>query len=165
MLSLNEKNNFAIDYLANHQEWIHTIAEWTCNAWKEYDPTLSIEKSKESIKTRLNTTKIPLTLVVSTNNLPVATANLKNSVPVQGVPEGKVWLGSFYVKNEYRKQGIGSMLMEAILSKAIELGKKEVFLFSSDHTVTSWYEKHKWKIVNELPFQNHKVIIMRWEAP
>lgn len=162
---INKKNDvIKIDYLANHQEWIKPIAQWTLDAWGQYDPSLTMERSIASIKSRLNTDKIPLTFVVDVNNLPVATANLKEAVLVPNVPKDKVWLGSFYVKNEYRNKGIGSMLMQAVYKKAIELGKNELFLFSSDHSVIPWYLKQNWVVTNELPFQGHTVVIMRWEA-
>lgn len=162
----SESNNFvAIDYLAAHEEWIETVAHWTVSEWSKYDPTLTMQRSLASIRGRLNTDRVPLTLVASRGKQPIATANLKDSVLVEGVPLGKTWLGSLYIVPEFRGQGIGTMLMRAAFSKAIELGLEELFLFASDHSVVPWYQKQNWEVIKELPFQNHTVKIMRWEAP
>lgn len=162
----SEHNNFiAIDYLANHQHWLETVAQWTVTEWSKYDPTLTIERSLTSIRSRLNIDKVPLTLVASRGDQPIATVNLKDSVLVEGVPSGKTWLGSFYVTPDWRRQGVGTMLMRAAFCQALELGLEELFLFTSDHSIVHWYEKQSWEVIGELPFQNHTVKIMRWEAP
>ena len=158
-------NNITIDYLARHPEWVPIIAEWSYSAWHKYDPTLTFERSLASIKTRLNTDKIPLTLVAIHDNRPIATANLKMSVPVLNVPKNKVWLGSFYVDFHYRNLGVGSLLLKAIYNEAERLGQKEIYLFSSDAEIFAWYIRHDWQIVNKLPYQNHIVTIMKWTAP
>ena len=92
-----EIKGLKIDYLSHHPEWIPLIAQWTYSTWHQYDPTLTLERSLKSINTRLNTDKVPLTLVAIHNDKPIGTVNLKKSVPVQNVPENKIWLGSFYV--------------------------------------------------------------------
>ena len=160
-----EMTDFKIDYLANHPEWVPIIAQWTYSAWHQYDPTLTVERSLRSINTRLNTDKVPLTLVAIHNNKPIATANLKKSVPVQNVPENKTWLGSFYVEPEYQHKGVGSRLLETIYKEALRFGMKEIYLFVSDPEIPTWYQKHGWEFIDKLPYQNHQVTVMRWKTP
>jgi len=158
-------NSIKIDYLARHSEWVLIIAEWSYSAWHKYDLTFTVERSLESIKTRLNMNKIPLTLVAIHNNKPIATANLKKSVPVLDAPKNKIWLGSFYVEPSYRNKGIGSRMLKAICNEAVRLGHNEIYLFSSDPEMPNWYKKYSWEVVNKLPYQGHIVTIMRWKAP
>ena len=158
------KDNIKIEYLTLHQEWIPIIAQWTYSAWHKYDPTLALENEEASIKTRLNTDKIPLTLVAIYNNEPIGTVNLKTSVNVPNVPKNKVWLGSLYVEPPYRNRGIGGMLLSAIFKEAEKFNVKELYLFTSDITIVPWYIKHGWKVVNTLPYQNHMVTVMCFDV-
>jgi N-acetylglutamate synthase-like GNAT family acetyltransferase len=160
-MELGKSDGMQIDYLARHPEWIPIIAEWSYSAWHKYDPTLTVERSLRSINKRLNTDQIPLTLVAIHNNRPIATASLKESVPVSNVPGNKVWLGSLYVEPNYRNKGIGSKMLKSIYNEAIRLGQNEIYLFSSDSQMPNWYAMHGWEVVNKLPYQDHIVTIMR----
>ena len=150
-----------VDYLANHSKWVPIIAGWTYDTWSKYDPTLTFERSLASIQSRLNIDSIPLTLVVIDNNRPIATANLKASVKVPGVPLDKIWLGSLFVLPEYRNKGVGSMLIHTIYTEAIKRGQSELYLFSSDTSVLPWYQRRDWRIISLLPFQNHTATVMK----
>jgi len=161
----NMINAIKIDYLANHPDWAPIIAYWTYFTWHKYDPTLTLEGSLARIKTRLNTDKIPLTLVAIHNNTPIGTVNLKNSVPVPNAPKDKIWLGSFYVEPTYKNKGVDFMLLESIYKEALRLGLDEIYVFESDPSTPTFYERHGWEIVDRLPYQNHTVILMRWKAP
>jgi hypothetical protein len=54
-------------------------------------------------------------------------------------------------------------MLTAICSEAVKLGQNEIYLFSSDPKMSNWYKKYGWEIIDNLPYQNHMVTIMRWK--
>jgi len=149
-----------IKYLADVPQFIPTLAEWTFAAWGKYDPTLSVAGSIESLHKNLNKDKIPLTFVVLKEDQPIATVTLKPSVKVTGYADRDLWLGSFWVLDGYRDQGVGLWLLEQAYRKARELGFNKISLFASDPNAALWYAQHGWRKFAVDTYQNHTVSLL-----
>jgi hypothetical protein len=156
-------DSFSVDYLANHPEWAPRLASWTYNAWHSYNPDLTKANELSKIKTRMNTDKIPLTLVLVENGSPVGMANLKQSAEVPGLPQHKVWVGSFYVEAQFAEAA--NNLLQALCQQAIKLHIKELWVWESDPDAPAFYLKQDWKLVTRLAFKNHTVSLLQWQAP
>ncbi len=74
------------------------------------------------------------------------------------------YLHRFYIHKDYQRQGVGSLLLDAVETKALEMGLKQIFLEAS---ITSkpfflakgYQEKEKQVIVlRGMTFINHKML-------
>jgi len=145
-----------IAYLADYPEYVNDLVQWNYNSWHQYDPSLTMEKSKKAFEERkLNNNKIPLTIIALDENISnnkdrlVGMVTLKEKIPVPGYEDKTPWLGSLYVLNSRQRQGIGSKLVANICDIAAKLNYKEFFLFTSVPSMSQWYLKHDWKILQE----------------
>jgi len=154
-----------INFLADNPELVSTLAEWTYDAWSQYDPELTIERATQSLVRSQNREKIPLSFVALDGARPIGMATLKESIRVPGYQMKTPWLGSFYVQPDYHNQGVGSALLDAIYAKAKKLGYKVVYLFASDASVVPWYEKHGWQRFATDTFYEREVTLMCCHLP
>lgn len=73
-----------IDYLANHPEFIRTIATWHFQEWGSIKPEKTVEWRIENLQKQLNPQSIPLTFVAIAESLPVGSASLvENNLPIR----------------------------------------------------------------------------------
>jgi GNAT superfamily N-acetyltransferase len=151
--------NLQVKYLADVPEFISILAQWTYDAWSQYDPTLTVDRAVGSLMRRLNRDEIPLTFVAIYNSNPIATVTLKQSIPVPGYEDRDLWLGSFWVEEDYRDQGVGQHMLECAYKKARELGYKKISLFASDPEMANWYAQHGWTKFDTAPFHEHTVTL------
>lgn len=152
-----------IQYLADVPQHIPVLAQWTQEAWGKYDPTLNIKDTIASLNAKLNKDKVPLTFVAISDNKPVGMISLKPEIKVKGYNDHDLWLGSFWVIDEYRDQGIGTKLLEKVYAKARELGYTKISLFASDPKSPEWYGQRGWKQFATDTYQDHKVVLMEYK--
>ncbi|MGV8162404.1 MAG: GNAT family N-acetyltransferase [Candidatus Nanoarchaeia archaeon] len=69
------------------------------------------------------------------------------------------WLQSLFVASEYRKQGIGTMLVEHACTVLKSKGFKEVFIDTT--TASDFYRKLGWKFVEDALWQDKKTQIFK----
>jgi GNAT superfamily N-acetyltransferase len=134
-----------IKFLADVPFLVPVLAQWTYDAWSKYDPELTVDRVMEGLIQRFNRDMVPLTLVAFDGDTPVGMASLKEQIRVPGYSDKTPWLGSLYVIPTYQNHGVGTQLMQAIHAKAAELGFKNIYLFTSDSSQVSWYEKIGWQ--------------------
>ena len=60
-----------------------------------------------------------------------------------------VWINVLLVEDNYQHQGIGSQLVQAAQTQAVELGLSELYVFTE---IPSLYEKQGWELIH-LPTQ------------
>jgi N-acetylglutamate synthase-like GNAT family acetyltransferase len=154
---------------------ISALAVWNYNSWHKYDNKVTIDGSRKNFELRaLNKDTLPLTLVALNKDIEnieeslVGTVTLKQSIPVPGYEDKTPWLGSLMVKEEYQNQGIGTQLITAANKLSVELGFKEIFLFTSNSFMPAWYAKPNrgWEILNQDTYpkndpKEHTITIMR----
>lgn len=151
-----------IKYLAEVPHFVPTLAQWTMDAWSKYDPALNLSNVTASLKEKLNTDKIPLTLVAISGDKPVGMVSLKPKVKVAGYEDRNLWLGSYWVHEEHRNKGIGTQLLDKAYAKARDLGYKKMSLFASDPRAPEWYYSHGWEQFATDTYQGHEVVLMEY---
>lgn len=151
-----------IKFLADVSQHIPILAQWTYDAWKQYDPTLRLENIIESLKKNLNTDKIPLTYVAIHNGKPVGMVSLKPKIKLADYTDRPLWLGSYFVIEAYRGRGIGTQLLDSAFNKARELGYPKISLFTSNPLAALGYEKKGWKKFATDSYQEHAVVLMEY---
>lgn len=153
-----EYHVITIEYLKDHPEYITTCATWSHEEWGHHRPGDTVEAFIASRKEYLNDEKLPLTLIALENCTPVGMCSLAITRGV--LPELTPWLAALYVKKDHRNKNIGRKLEKAICDKALELGFKKIYLFTSDATIIPWYENLDWRIRGDEWLRDHTVTVM-----
>lgn len=74
-------------------------------------------------------------------------------------PEWSPWLASVYVKPEFRRRGLGSALVTAVMNHAQQQGLSALYLFTPDQA--SFYEQLGWQFLEQTRYRDHAVTVMR----
>lgn len=137
-----------VDYLANHPQFISEVADLVYGEWPDLFAEAGISKPKlhEMFEDRANTTRIPITFVAIENGELAGTGSIKlheDSTRVGLSP----WLASMYTKPQYRKRGVGALLVRALEQKASELGIGTMYLSVGD--ALGFYDSLGWTVVEK----------------
>lgn len=149
-----------IKYLAQVPELIPILAKWSNDAWGKYDPTLTLESSVQSLQSRLNTKKVPLTLVAFLNKQLVGTVSLKDTVKLPGYSDRTLWLGSFIVPDKDNNTDVAEELLLRALDIARDLGYHQISSFESNPEDTEWLLEYGWKLFATDTYQEHQVSLL-----
>ena len=74
-------------------------------------------------------------------------------------PQIKIWLGGLFVMPEWRRHGVGSLLMQRALEAAARLNLERLFLWTS--SAESLYLKLGWRPVERLDYFGNRIVIMQ----
>ena len=88
-------------------------------------------------------------LVIYIKTIPVATARL-----YQRDKSNEYVIGRVAVLSEYRKEKLGTKLLELLENKALELGAKKISL-SAQYKIKSFYEKQNYKSISDVYYEEH----------
>ena len=73
-------------------------------------------------------------------------------------PQLSPWLADVYVAIEYRRQGIGSALVQRIIAEALALGVETLYLYTADQQ--RFYERLGWSLREHLYHVDSEVDVM-----
>lgn len=150
----------AIEYLANHPEFVPVLASWVFDHWGKMYRMQSVKEQIEKISARLNIDRFPLAFVALIGSTPVGTASLKIQ-EMTTHPHLYHWLGTVYVVPEHRHRGIGGALVNRVEIKARELGVKTLYLHTPDKE--HFYRQRGWETIERPIYFDMPVAVMKKE--
>ncbi|HEV3149291.1 MAG TPA: GNAT family N-acetyltransferase, partial [Chthoniobacterales bacterium] len=104
--------DITVEYLADRHEFLKQLAQLSWNEWQDVyekrDQTL--DDCLKNYRERMNTDRLPLTLVALHDGLLVGMVSLKFH-DMDTRPDLDPWLGGLLVLPEWRNRGVGTMLM------------------------------------------------------
>ncbi|MGM9451965.1 GNAT family N-acetyltransferase [Legionella bozemanae] len=147
-----------IDLLKNHPQSIPTLAHiWHEVLGKIWMPEIGLEEIEflycEELKQDM-----PLTYIAQYAEIPVGSCTLQLKEDVR--PDLGPWIGDLVVDPKYQKQGIGKMLLDAAVQKALALGFDRLYLFAFDPTITDYYVRQGFRIIGMDEFKKRPVTLM-----
>lgn len=149
--------NLRIEHLSDHKDAIPTIVSWIYDQWHPMFPEMTLDGLAAGFADHTTPKKIPETFVVLLEDEIIGTATI-----VENDMETRLdltpWLAAVYVKSEYRSQGIGSRLVQALMDEAAALGIERFYLFTPDRV--SFYARLGWKILEETEYRGENVTVM-----
>ncbi len=154
-----ENQDITIGYLADHPGWVPVIAGWFYDQWYDLyvNRSMTLKDAENSIADRCNYDKIPLILVAINDDKVIGTIGLKQC-DMDTRKDLSPWLAGLYVVTEHRCNGIGSLLIEALIEKAISLDISKLYLYTPD--AEDFYRKLGWHILEQTEYLGHKVAIL-----
>lgn len=135
---------------------INQIAQWYLSEW-----AIPIDITIHRLSNPSND-DVLFQLVLSKNNMPVATGGLYNKVGLlkehERFQKFKPWVALLYTDTNNRNQGLGQLLLNKIEEATKETGLKKIYLFT--FTAESLYVKAGWKEMERLNYREHNTVVM-----
>jgi predicted N-acetyltransferase YhbS len=151
---------FIIDYLYNHKEYIEDIGKALFLEWSHLVPGMTEGAVTDSISRRTNIGKIPFALVaLDDNGNWIGTISIKEK-DLESRTDLTPWLAAFYIKPNYRNNGIGKELLEMALREAIAMDIKALYLYTEK--ASEYYRKKGWQILEERKENGIAISIMKY---
>ena len=121
-----------ISFLADHPEFIETLAPWVSEHWRPILTQETVESRVEKFRTHLNHYTLPIAWVAHSGSQVFGTAALR----VHDLPDHDnltPWLGGVYVAPQFRRHGIGTALCSAVEQHAKTILEiSTLYLFTLD---------------------------------
>jgi GNAT superfamily N-acetyltransferase len=146
-----------IGYLADHQEFIPTLAEWHFREWAYLRRGDSVENRISILRERSGRTELPITFVASSGRDLLGSAMLIAS-DMDTRPELSPWLAGVFVAPEHRRTGVGRALVDHAVRKATELGFGTLYLFTP--SAQDFFLRLGWHIIEHTSYRDTDVVIM-----
>jgi GNAT superfamily N-acetyltransferase len=120
LLALNEP--LTIAPLAEHQEWLPTLARWLESEWPDWygpdgpgDAALQLEEAAQR-------DRLPVAVIALRGGVPCGISVLRPTDAAAAQTGYSPWVGGGLVRAELRGQGIGARLLAAMEGEARRLG-------------------------------------------
>jgi predicted N-acetyltransferase YhbS len=134
-----------IEQLAKRAELLPVVAAWIYNEWWQDIEGSSVSTVTDLLRAHWVPDRIPMTLVASLDMLPVGTATLlSHDIGTEQWPQLSPWLAAVYVVPEHRRRGVGSSLVNAIVSGAAAAGKDVLYLLTTERE--AFYAQLGWEV-------------------
>jgi GNAT superfamily N-acetyltransferase len=151
--------DITIDYLANCPEHVDQLAQFSWKEWQDiYEQRKqTLEHSVKNYRERMNTDRLPLTLVALQASELVGMVSLKFH-DMDTRPDLDPWLGGLLVLPEWRNRGVGTMLMHRATEEARRLNVRRLHLWT--HTAEGLYHKLGWQVVERTKYFGKEAVVM-----
>ena len=160
------RSDIAIDYLANCPDLAGELARLS---WKEWQDVYqrreqTLEDSLKNYRERMNTDRLPLTLVAVRAGLAVNCRELVGMVSLKfhdmdTRPDLDPWLGGLLVLPEWRNRGVGTMLMHRATGEACRLDVPRLYLWT--HSAEGLCHKLGWQVVERSHYFGKEAVVMQ----
>lgn len=129
-----------VEYIANFPEYIETVAEWFKLNWGYRYPDRTIEQWKE--KVYCSKEKVPMTLIAINEGEQRCVGTV--SLTKKG---DDFFLDGLYVNKKDRHKGIGTVLINFIHEKSIDLdiSNLKLFTYGDGHI----YQQRGWEVIEK----------------
>ena len=145
-------------YLADQPDLLPILADWFYDEWGCGDPNSSPESMRRILGEYLNRDQFPLTIILLRDADPIASASLKIR-EMETHPQYLHWLGGVYVHPDYRKQGVGSQLVEYTVHQAKNLQVEDLYLYTRNHE--NFYTRLGWQVIERPQYEGRVAIVMK----
>ena len=158
--------SIVIDYLANCPELAGELARLSWKEWQDVyqQREQTFEDSLKNYRERMNTDRLPLTLVAVRAGLAVNCRELVGMVSLKfhdmdTRPDLDPWLGGLLVLPEWRNRGVGTMLMHRATGEARRLDVPRLYLWT--HSAEGLYHKLGWQVVERTNYFGKEAVVMK----
>ncbi len=149
-----------IAYLADHLDMIPTLSEWALAWAPDYYGSRSLEDIGQDFRQEARRTGIPIRLIAFLDSELAGMINLREQA-MQGYPQYSPALGGLYVLPAFRKQGVATAMVKAIM----ELARKEKHdrIYTSTATANGIIERLGWEPVRAVMEGDRELMIYQYD--
>ena len=136
---------FEITLLTNkNSPYLDTINDWMYELWGA-EEGWDMDKINHYMQRFISAKTIPKTIIATTDGKIVGICNLLMH-DLDTRPDLYPWAGNLFIDENYRGQGISTLLMNELIGQAKKLGLKELYSYTKQ---TSLCEKFGFKFLEE----------------
>lgn len=146
-----------IAYLADHPQYIPTVAAWQYAEWGHLNPGDSLPGRIERLGQHVGRPSIPTTLIAVENNVVMGSAGLVVN-DLRSHPDLTPFMASVFVAPAYRGRGIATALATQMKVIAQELGFAQLYLITPDQQ--RLYARIGWIAQRDLEYRGEVVTLM-----
>jgi GNAT superfamily N-acetyltransferase len=149
-----------IGYLADHQQFIPTLARWHHQEWAYLRPGDSVEARIGRLRDACGHTEIPTVVIAFTDFTLLGSAMLV-AHDMDTRMDLSPWLAGVFVSPEHRQHGIGSALVRRVAEDAWMLGVHRLYLYTP--SVEKFYLRLGWSVVERTGYRGVDVVVMCYD--
>ena len=146
-----------IDFLGNHLNHLPELAKLQFDEWKHFSPGTTLEDRILKLQNMAQSNDVLFMVVAIENGQLIGSAALVLE-DMRTRKDLSPWLASVFVKPEFRKSGIATVLVDHIENEAVRLGIEKLFLYT-EHA-RGLYLKLGWNDIKQCEYQRVNVAIM-----
>ena len=145
-------NSFKVVSLAEHPHHWQTAAEWSFEAWKHDFPSDTVQTYLDQYALAASEPEklIEVFAAIDSQDNLLGVASLVDDDELPDAPEPGPWLAAVFVTPEARRFGVGSALVERVVSRTRELGYPKIFLYTEHQE--NWYTSKGWVKIRDIVF-------------
>ncbi|MFH0977140.1 MAG: GNAT family N-acetyltransferase [Spirochaetota bacterium] len=138
-----------IALLKEYPDYAPVLAFWAFREWY-MERAISFDLLIKAYKERVNDSNLPISLIAIEDKIPVGMISLKEN-DIWSRKDLNPWLSSLFVLPEYRRRGIGSLLIEHLIHRAKHLKYHTLFLFTECENgfLENYYAKKSWEFLEK----------------
>jgi GNAT superfamily N-acetyltransferase len=155
---LEDTVRMQIDYLADHPEFLPTLAQWHHQEWGYMRPGDSAEARAARTQRLLGHDEIPTVFVAFSGSVLFGSAMLI-AHDMETRKDLTPWLAGVYVAPEHRRKGIGSALVGRVVECAERLGAARLYLYTP--SAERMYSRLGWTPMERVEYRGSDVLIMQ----
>jgi len=137
--------------LINDSSYIKNVVNWL---WSEWGTERNYNYWKSWVENSTFIDKIPQTFIALEAEEIIGTISIWRC-DLQSRQDIFPWLGGLFVKEEYRKKGIGLELQKHAFKVTIDLGYTDIYMFT---VLNDYFEKLGWKYMEDIPDENGNMV-------
>ena len=144
--------SFKVVALAEHPHHWQTAAEWSFAAWHHEFPTDTVQTylDQYSLAASKPEKLIEIFAAIDSDDNLLGVATLVDDDELPDAPEPGPWLAAVFVAPDARKFGVGSALVERVVSQTRELDYSKLYLYT-EHA-QAWYLNKGWTKIRDTVF-------------
>jgi len=156
------KEEVSIRRLSGHRELLPVVASWFREEWPDWYGASAKGNARDDLLAYANAgDAIPFGLVAFYNDIPSGFGALKK----EAIPAGSLpgpWVGAGYVVPEFRRRGIGSLLLRALIQEVRRIGFEHIYCGTS--TSVSLLAREGWEVLEVVQHAGARVTVFKSPA-
>lgn len=144
-----------IKFLADYPHFAEPLARYHYTHWHESLPWWTHDEALAELQNHARRRDIPTTLVAVHEGQLLGSASLVlEDLPEEDLPgfaSLSPWLASVFILPAWRGQGLGSLVVEAVVAQAQVLGIPQIYLFTAGQEL--FYRRLGWSVLAQV--QHH----------
>jgi N-acetylglutamate synthase-like GNAT family acetyltransferase len=146
-----------IGYLADHPDFIPTLARWHHQEWAYLRPGDSIEARTERLRHSCGQRQIPAVVIAFADGLLLGSAMLI-AHDMDTRMDLSPWLAGVFVSPKHRRRGIGAALVQRVIDEASALGVERLYLYTPG--AEEFYARRGWLLIERTNYRGANVAVM-----
>lgn len=148
-----------ITYLADHVHLVPQLAQWHYDQWHHLTPWENLEQCIDRLQTQAQKSGVPTTLIALKDEQLLGSASLV-TYDMKGREDLSPWLGGVFVVPDYRRQGIGTQLVQGIVAEANKQNIERIYLYTTGQNNKNFYIQMGWSVTEEVEYMGGMRFIM-----